>query len=57
MNTVVLLEKLNKIELALDVEERATIRELVRDAQQCALQLQRETPEQMRRDSRASLHS
>jgi uncharacterized membrane protein len=57
MNTVVLLEKLNKIERALDVEERATIREMLRDAQQCALQIQRETPEQMRRDSRAVLHS
>jgi len=54
MNTVVLLEKLNKIELALDVEERATIRALLREAQQCALELQRETPEQMRRDSRAN---
>jgi hypothetical protein len=57
MNTVVLLEKLNKIERALDVEEHATIREMLRDAQQCAIQLQRETPEQMRRDSRASLRS
>lgn len=57
MNTVVLLEKLNKIERALDVEEPATIRALVRDAQQYALQLQRESPEQMRRDSRASLRS
>jgi predicted transcriptional regulator len=57
MNTVVLLEKLNKIERALDIEERATIRELLREAQQCALQLQRETPEQMRRDSRSSFHS
>jgi hypothetical protein len=57
MNTIVLLKKLNKIERALDVEERATIRELPREAQQCALQLQRETPEQMRRDSRASFHA
>lgn len=57
MNTIALLEKLNKIERALEVEERGTIRELLRDAQQCALQLQRETPEQMRRDSRVSLHS
>ncbi len=56
MNTVALIEKLNKIERALEAGESATIRELLRDAQQCALQLQRETPEQMRRDSRASLH-
>ena len=57
MNTVALIEKLNKIERALDVEEHDTIRELLRDAQQCALQLQRETPEQMRRDSRVIFHS
>jgi hypothetical protein len=46
MNTVVLLQKLDEIERALDVEERATIRKMVLDAQQCALQLQRcvETP-------------
>ena len=52
MNTVALLQKLDEIERALDGDERATIRKLVLDAQQCALQLQRESPEQMRRDSR-----
>lgn len=57
MNTVVLLQKLGEIERALDVEERATIRKMVLDAQQCALQLQRESPEQMRRDSRCACHN
>ena len=52
MNTVVLLEKLNKIERALELEERATIRQMLVDAQLCVLALQRESPEQMRRDSR-----
>jgi hypothetical protein len=52
MNTVVLLQKLTDLERALDVEERATIRRMVLDAQLCVLQLQRESPEQMRRDSR-----
>jgi hypothetical protein len=52
MNTVVLLQKLRDLERALDVEERATIRRMVLDAQLCVLQLQRESPEQMRRDSR-----
>jgi hypothetical protein len=52
MNTVVVLQKLNEIERALDVEERATIRKMLVDAQLCVLELQRESPEQMRRDSR-----
>ncbi len=52
MNTVVVRQKLNEIERALDVEERATIRKMLVDAQLCVLELQRESPEQMRRDSR-----
>jgi uncharacterized membrane protein len=52
MNTVILLQKLTEIEQALDREEKATLRKMLRDAQQCALQLQRESPEQRRRDSR-----
>jgi hypothetical protein len=56
MNTVVVLQKLNEIERALDVEERATIRKMLLDAQQCVLQLQRESPEQRRRDSRIICH-
>jgi hypothetical protein len=57
MNTVLLLQKLDEIERALDVEERATIRKMVLDAQQCALEIQRESPEQMRRDSRCTCHN
>jgi hypothetical protein len=52
MNTVILLQKLTEIELALDRGESATLRKMLHDAQQCALQLQRESPEQRRRDSR-----
>jgi len=51
-STVVLLQKLGDIERALEIEERATIRNMLLDAQQYVLQLQRESPEQMRRDSR-----
>lgn len=51
-STVVLLQKLSDIERALEIEERATIRNMLLDAQQYVLQLQRESPEQMRRDSR-----
>jgi len=56
MNAVFLLEKLKEIERALDMEERATIRAMVLEAQQYTIALQKDSPEQMRRDSRAVLH-
>jgi hypothetical protein len=52
MYIVLLLQKLREIEGALELEERATLRKMVAEAQQYAIDLQRETPEQMRRDSR-----
>jgi len=55
MNPLWLLEKLKEIERALDLEERSTIRRMVVEAQQYAIQMQRDTPEQMRRDSRVSI--
>jgi hypothetical protein len=52
MYIVLLLQKLREIEGALEREERAVLRKMVAEAQQYAVDLQRETPEQMRRDSR-----
>jgi hypothetical protein len=57
MNPLWLLEKLKEIERALENEERSTIRKMVTEAQQYAIQMQRETPEQMRRDSRVVIHT
>jgi hypothetical protein len=57
MSLILLLEKLKEIELALEIEKSATIRGMLAEAEQYALQLQRETPEQMRRSSsRVVLH-
>jgi hypothetical protein len=57
MSLILLLEKLKQIELALEIEKSATIRGMLAEAEQYALQLQRETPEQMRRSSsRVVLH-
>lgn len=56
MNPLWLLEKLKEIERALENEERSTIRSMVVEAQLYAIQMQRETPEQMRRDSRVTVH-
>lgn len=52
MSIVLLLEKLSQIELLLESKEDSEIRSLLIEAQQYALQVQRETPEQMRRSSR-----
>jgi hypothetical protein len=57
MSLILLLEKLKQIELALEIEKSATIRGMLVEAEQYALQLQRESPEQMRRSSsRVVLH-
>lgn len=55
MSIVLLLEKLSQIELLLESKEDSEIRSLLIEAQQYALQLQRETPEQMRRSSRLAV--
>jgi hypothetical protein len=52
MHTVQLIRKLREIERALEVEDLSTIRNLVIEAEQCALRVQRETEEQTRRESR-----
>ncbi len=52
MHLVELTEKLNKIALAIDQVDSNTLRDVVLDAQNCALAMQRETAEQMRRESR-----
>lgn len=55
MYTVLLIEKLREIERTLDLGDRAAIRKMLADAQYYAVQLQRESPEQMRRDSRIAV--
>ena len=57
MNPIWLLEKLKEIERALEREERSTIRRMVVEAQEYAIQLEHDTPEQRRRDSRVAARS
>lgn len=52
MYAVLLLEKLKEIERSLEFGDSVSLRKMLADAQYYAVQLQRETPEQMRRDSR-----
>lgn len=52
MNTVILIQKLNEIEQSLGKAEPVAIRRLLLEAQDCALNIQRASVEQMRRDSR-----
>ncbi|HEX3891902.1 MAG TPA: hypothetical protein VHW46_04955 [Terracidiphilus sp.] len=56
MNTILLIEKLREIERVLELEENPRIRRLLTEAQQYALQVQHETTEQVRRDTRATAH-
>lgn len=56
MNMVLLLEKLQEIERALELDEPLILRQLLGEAQQFALELQHESPEQRRRDSRVAVH-
>ncbi|HEY6488713.1 MAG: hypothetical protein WCC26_05805 [Terracidiphilus sp.] len=52
MHTVELIAKLRELDQALDREELPRLHTLVHEAQECALRVQHETGEQMRRDSR-----
>jgi hypothetical protein len=52
MYAVLLIEKLKEIERSLEFGDSMSLRKMLADAQYYAVQLQRETPEQMRRDSR-----
>ncbi len=53
MNTISLLQKLQELEQAVGVEGVVTLRRMVADARECALEIQRNSPEQLRRNSRA----
>lgn len=57
MNTIDLIQKLHDIEHAIGVEDQSTIRQRVIEALECAVRLQRESPEQLRRASRLGLSS
>lgn len=52
MHTIELIAKLKELDQALDREDRPQLHILVREAQECALRIQRETDEQMRREPR-----
>ena len=52
MATVALIQKLQDIKNSLGIESFATIHHMLNEAQEVALCIQRETPEQRRRDSR-----
>lgn len=52
MHTVKLIQKLRDIRRAIGVEDEATVLKMLMEAEECAVQLQRETPEQIRRTSR-----
>lgn len=52
MHLIELSEKLNEIGQAIDRVDSNTLRKMVLEAQDCALQMQRETIEQLRRDTR-----
>jgi|HubBroStandDraft_1064217.scaffolds.fasta_scaffold713736_1 hypothetical protein len=50
MNTSVLLDKLTMIERSIGVQTNTTLRNLVLDAQDCVLELQRTRAEDLRRN-------
>ena len=52
MLTVKLIQKLRELRRAIGVEDVTTVLRMVIEAEECALQVQRETPEQLRRTSR-----
>lgn len=53
METVLLLQKIRQIKDSLGEVSLATIHQMLREAEECVLQIQRASPEQMRRESRA----
>ena len=57
MHLVELIEKLNHIDQAIGQVDSTTLKRMVMEAQNCALQMQRETVEQMRRESRHVFYS
>lgn len=52
MDTVSLLQKLKELEQAIGVEGPSTLRKITAEVRDCALEMQRHSPEQSRRDSR-----
>lgn len=52
MNTSVLLDKLTMIERSIGVQTATTLRNLVIDAQECVLEMQKTAAEDLRRKSR-----
>ena len=52
MLTVKLIQKLRDIRRAIGVEDATAVLKMVIEAEECALQIQQETPEQIRRTSR-----
>lgn len=52
MDTVSLLQKVDELEQAIGVEGPTALRRLAAELRECALEVQRHSPEQARRDSR-----
>ena len=57
METVLLLQKIRQIKGSLGEVSLATIHQMLTEAEECVLQMQRGSPEQMRRESRVFLAS
>ena len=55
MNTIELIQKLHDIERSIGVEDSSSLRRKVVEALECAVRIQRESPEQLRRQSRLNI--
>jgi hypothetical protein len=53
MYTVALLQKLNEIQEAIDIGDTERLHRMVGEVEEVILRVQRETPEQRRRESRS----
>jgi hypothetical protein len=54
MNIIGLVQKLRDLEQALETEDATKVRNMVIDARECAIEIERDSPEQRRRTSRLS---
>ncbi len=52
MDTILLLQKIRQIQHSLGEVSLATIHQMLREAEEYALRIQRDSPEQLRRESR-----
>jgi len=57
MQTILLLQKLHAMKKAISTGDADTLDQLVQEAEELTLQIQRDSPEQRRRESRLHLQS